>query len=137
MTRALALLVAALVVLGGVATAAPARTLLEAERTGGFAGVDDHLVIRVGGAGTYTDREGHTRRLRPAATRAARRVLRRSDFATLRPSYRPRGVPSDAFVYRIRYRGHTVVYVDGADGVPVRLRRILEALGALMSGRGG
>jgi hypothetical protein len=114
---------------------ASARPLVEAERTGGFAGVHDHLVIRASGAGTYTDRDGHRHRLRRATTRDARRVLRRSDFSSLRRSYRPRGVVSDAFEYRVRYRGHTVVYVDGAEGVPERLRTILSELSALMAGR--
>lgn len=117
------------------ASTASARTLVEAERTGGIAGVNDHLVIRASGAGAYTDRDGHRHHLRRAQTRDARRVLRRSDFATLRPSYRPRGVISDAFEYRVRYRGHTVVYVDGAEGVPQRLQRVLSELSALMAGR--
>jgi hypothetical protein len=117
------------------ASAASARALGVAERTGGITGVNDHLVIRVSGAGTYTDRDGHRHHLRRAQTRDARRVLRRSDFAGLRPRYRAPGVVSDAFQYRIRYRGHTVVYSDGAEGVPQRLRRILTELSALMAGR--
>ena len=112
---------------GPAAGDASARTLIEADRTGGFAGVDDHLVVRVGGAGTYTGRDGRHRPLRPAATREVRRVLRGSDFASLRGSYRPRGGVADAFEYRISYRGRTVVYVDGAENVPDRLSRILSA----------
>jgi hypothetical protein len=135
---ALFVLVALALALGAAAAAgASARTLIEADRTGGFAGVDDHVVVRVGGAGTYTGRDGRHHRLRPADTRKARRVLRESDFASLRRSYRPPGGVADAFEYRIRYRGHTVVYVDGAEGVPRRLQRVLSALSGLMSARGG
>jgi hypothetical protein len=131
---ALAAMAAATLLLGGTASA---RTLIEADRTGGFAGVDDHLVVRVGGGGTYTDRDGKHYALRPATTRDARRVLRESNFASLKRSYRPlRGV-ADAFEYRITYRGHTVTYVDGARGVPQRLQRILSELSGLMSGRRG
>ncbi|UGS36309.1 hypothetical protein [Capillimicrobium parvum] len=132
-----ALVAVGLALAGAGAGHASARTLIEADRTGGFAGVDDHLVVRVGGAGTYTGRDGRHRPLRPAATREVRRVLRGSDFASLRGSYRPRGVVADAFEYRISYRGRTVVYVDGAENVPDRLSRILSALSDLMSGRGG
>jgi hypothetical protein len=137
LTVVAALFAVALALGGPAAGGASARTLIDADRSGGFAGVDDHLVVRVGGTGTYTGRDGRHRRLRPAATREVRRVLRESDFASLRGSYRPRGVVADAFEYRISYRGRTVVYVDGAENVPDRLSRILNAVSDLMSGRGG
>jgi hypothetical protein len=117
----------------GAGPARAAAPLLSAQRTGGIAGVQDRLVVRADGRATVTHRDGERGRLAPGRTRAVRVALRRARLETLARAYRPKGVVNDGFVYVLRSAGHTVRVEEGAEGVPLRLRRLLSAVGALLS----
>ena len=125
-------LLAALALLLGLAASASAATLV-AERTGGIAGVQDRLVLRADGTATRTTRQSGVLQLSRADTRGLRRALRASRFATLAPRYAPEGTIADAFEYRLRHRGHTVVVVEGGQRLPERLQRLLTEVGGLLA----
>lgn len=122
-----------LVVAAFLAIAAPASAdrRLTAERTGGFAGVHDRIVIHANGSGTSTPTRGEAERLRPAQTRMARVALREARFRTLAAVYKPRGVVNDGFTITLRHAGRTVRVEQQAEGVPARLDALLDALGPL------
>jgi hypothetical protein len=129
MRRVALAVVAALLVAAPAAGAAPR---LVVERTGGFAGVHDRLVIGPTGAATVTHRNGATERLAASRTRAARRALREARFPTLAAVYKPRLMVNDGFVYVLRSSGHRVRVEQGAENVPRRLRDLLDAVGPLL-----
>ncbi|HEU4657435.1 MAG TPA: protealysin inhibitor emfourin [Capillimicrobium sp.] len=129
MIRALAAALAATALL-----AAPASAVrLVVDRTGGFAGVRDHLVLRADGTAWRTDRTAARAELDRADTAHLRRALRAARFATLRPTYAPEGPVADAFEYRFRHRGHEVTVVDAVTAMPKRLRALLDTASAALS----
>jgi hypothetical protein len=106
-----------------------ATTLVTYARTGGFAGFDDHLVVRGDGRANVRRRGGegevkldakHLDRLKAALDGAG--------LASLRDEYRSDG--ADLFTYTFIARGRTIVCTDGA--VPPALTRLLSALNEIV-----
>ncbi|MGI5402856.1 protealysin inhibitor emfourin [Streptomyces sp. CA-135486] len=105
----------------------PARTLVEMTVTGGFAGVNDRLVVQ--NDGTYKTYKkagpGRSGRMSPAELAALRRALEKADFAHL-PREATGSPVADGFTYRITYEGHTVT-TDETARLPA-LREVFAAL---------
>jgi hypothetical protein len=123
MSRAIALL-AALSLLFAVAAQAKPHAIIRYHRSGGFAGVDQRLVIRSDNVALAYGR-GSSRPL-PAQLGAGqvRRLKDALDAARLEGSKRHYGTGgNDTFFYSMTYQGHTV------DGDQIRLpRRMGRAL---------
>lgn len=111
------------------ATERPASqdVLVEVAVTGGFAGVDNKLVVH--DDGTYTTRTGtkppKTGRMTPAEVAELRAALEDPAYAKVPP--RPTGTPiADGFQYAITHAHHTVIAGDGER--PPALDRVFKAL---------
>jgi hypothetical protein len=116
------------------AAAAAARgPLLVVDRTGGFEGRKDHLVIRADGTGTNVNRAGRRFVLTAAQTRAVRVALRASAFAHLEDSTPPGGGgASDGYVAVLTSGGHRVRVVQGGQELPAPLQRLWLAIDKLL-----
>ncbi|MFI8293268.1 hypothetical protein ACIGBL_29435 [Streptomyces sp. NPDC085614] len=106
---------------------APREVLVELNVTGGFAGVQNQLIVRYDGS--YTTRSGtkppRTGRMEPAEVAELRAALEDPAFAAV-PA-RPTGEPvHDGFQYVVTYRYRVVVATDGDR--PPALRRVFSAL---------
>ncbi|MDQ3870463.1 MAG: hypothetical protein M3301_02460 [Chloroflexota bacterium] len=99
-------------------------------QTGGFAGVDDRLVISRRGLAKLTTRDNaYRRRLSKARHRRLLKLLRRVPFDKLKRSYEPKQPLPDAFRYEVSYGRRRVAANEAA--VPKRLRPALNALSRL------
>jgi hypothetical protein len=116
-----------------IAPAADAAALLTATRTGGIAGVQDRVDLRVDGTGVRTDRAHERVALRAGETRGARSALAHARFGSLRTRYTPPdGVQvSDGFTIVLTHAGHRVTIEQGAVNVPTRLQRLMAAVATL------
>ncbi|MCQ8894010.1 MAG: META domain-containing protein [Methanolinea sp.] len=105
--------------------------LVEFWRTGGFAGMNDHLVILPDGTAVL-ERKEYTASflLPPAVLQSLEEDLAASGFGALAPSYRAPPGSADYFTYQITYKGKTVTADDGA--VPPALLPVIEALTQLV-----
>lgn len=106
--------------------------LVSIEMTGGFAGVDNHLVVDEQGNATLTQRRGPPIRatLSQNALTQLREALRVADFGTLGSRYVNPG-SADAFIYTLGHAGHSVTTEDGA--IPSQLQRAIGQLVALIT----
>jgi hypothetical protein len=131
--RIIPLLVAAGVLAG--AAPANARTLVRYERTGGFAGFDDAVTVSTGGAVKVARRTG-TRHfsLSHARLAALRKAVRDARFGTLKARYAPPSMVADGIRETVRHDGRSVTVETGGNP-PARVRRLLDRLSRLMSGR--
>jgi hypothetical protein len=113
---------------GGNASTPPRSGVLVTYRvSGGFAGVDERLVVSRDGTVVYTSGQAPPERGRLTADERAALVeaLEASDFATLpRDTVDPH--VADAFVYEVTYAGRRVRTSDGA--IPPRLAPVLDLL---------
>lgn len=123
---ALALTAAATLTLG-CSGAAAQRSLIDYRRTGGFAGLDDHLTIERAGRARLTQRAAsHQGQLGPKTRRHLARVLKSADFPRLKSRYESDRPVPDALSYRITHHGRTVQTTDTA--IPKALRPTLAIL---------
>jgi hypothetical protein len=107
--------------------------LLVVDRSGGFEGRKDHLVIRADGTGTNVNRKGKRFTLTAAQTRAVRAALKASDFAHLQDSTPPIGSgSSDSYTAVLKSGGHTVKVVEGIQELPAPLQRLWLAIDKLL-----
>jgi hypothetical protein len=115
---------------------APAAHLVEYSRQGGFAGVDDRLVVEPDGSFTVSHRGGAVSRGRvsPADLTKLRQVLEASHFGQI-PAMTTSGGMADAFTYHVVYAEHDVTAADG--GVPAALRPVLAELEEILQRYGG
>jgi hypothetical protein len=103
------------------------EVLVEVAVTGGFAGVNNRLVVREDGGWTLHSRTKEPRGGRMTPDEVARLRAALEDPAYDRVPARPTGEPvRDGFQYAVAHHGHRVVATDGA--VPPALRRVLDAL---------
>jgi hypothetical protein len=116
-----------------LAPAAQARPLVTLHQTGGFAGVDERLVVKESRSATFTDRDGSDRFTVP---RDRMRRLRSAldGWRRLEPNYPARPVTPDGFHYAVTHAGHTVRTADGAER-PRKLDRVLAILQRIASRR--
>lgn len=118
------------VFLAGCASNAP-TTLLEYQRTGGIAGLDDRLVIDSAGKATLTRKgEATSFTLNADVIKALTDELEAVNFSQLDAEYLPGQAGADLFDYRLTYGGHTVHAVDTA--VPEGMLPVLELLNQLI-----
>jgi len=119
--------------------AATGNVLVEYRRTGGIAGLDDHLIVRTTGEATL-ERKGGVREIFTVDEDVVARLqqtVEDNGFFELKSEYRPAQVIPDALTYRITFqaegRRHTVETTDGA--IPVRLAPVIEELNQIIAKR--
>ncbi len=128
------LLLAAVLLLGGVAHGAEARpaaapkVLVTLDRSGGFAGIERRVVVYRTGKVVTTERgKRSTTTWTAARMRTLRIALEQSRWATLRARYAPQYPLADGYVYRISYTGRTI-RIDEDAKLPPRLDRVFRLL---------
>ena len=111
--------------------ASSSSSALEYHRTGGFAGLDDRLVIDISGTATVT-RKARTRAFTLNSTQLADldQLFANADFATLQAKYLPASEGNDFFEYTITYKNYTVRAMDTA--VPAKLLPVIAKLNQLI-----
>ncbi|MFB9603542.1 hypothetical protein ACFFTQ_11205 [Streptomyces roseofulvus] len=111
------------------ATADPrsGAVLVEVGVSGGFAGVDNRLVVREDGSWTVRSGNGEPRTGRMTAADLAELRAALDDPAYARVPEQPTGPPvADGFRYAVTYHDRTVVAGDGDR--PAALQRVFDAL---------
>jgi len=117
------------------AKASPSDTLIEYRRSGGFAGLDDHLVIKKSGEATLTRKSASYKfTLDEETLNHLQSLFEEAEFSQLRKRHLPSRQGSDLFEYVVTYKGHTVRTMDGA--VPPSLQLILETLNQIVERQG-
>lgn len=121
--------------LGGCQGMSSARAFIEYRRTGGFAGVDDHLVIdAVGRAAVHRNSEPCEFDLDTNMMNQLRTLLEDVSLSELPSESKGARRGADFSEYTITYRSHTVRTVDGF--VPESLWPILETLNQVIEACG-
>lgn len=111
----------------GTAQPAPQDVLLEVAVTGGFAGVDNRLVVKYDGTYTTVTRAKSPKSGRMTAAEVAELRAALEDPAYAKVPARPSGSPiADGFQYSLTYAHRTVIASDGAR--PPALDRVFKAL---------
>lgn len=109
--------------------------LVEFWRSGGFAGMNDHLKIYHDGSVSLTRKEysvGFT--LSEADLEAISTLLEGSGFMALSPEYRAPPGSADLFLYQVHAYGKTVLVEDTV--IPESLQPLIEALTRLVAENG-
>ena len=121
--------------LAGCTGTTSSGTLIEYRRSGGFAGLDDCLVINVNGETTLSRKAEHCEFALDSDTmKHLQTLFDNADFSKLRREYLPPRQGSDLFEYVVTYKGHTVRTMDTA--VPESLQPILESLNQIVENGG-
>jgi len=119
----------------GCTKAPSSETLIEYRRSGGFAGLDDRLVIKENGESILTRRSERSEfTLDSDTVNRLRALFEEAKFSQLRKEYLPSRPGADLFEYVVTYKGHSVRTMDGV--VPSSLQPILEALNQIIESRG-
>jgi hypothetical protein len=110
-------------------------TFIEYRRSGGFAGLDDHLIVNSDGEATLT-RKAHRQEfvLDTDTVSRLQTLFDNAAFSELSSQYLPSRQGSDFFEYVVTYQGHTVRTMDTA--VPQSLQPILELLNHIIESGG-
>jgi hypothetical protein len=133
--RSPAIVVLVLAVCLAAAGPATAGTLVRYDRTGGFAGLNDHVTVTTGGRVTVTQRSGEDRfTLSERRLGSLRKAVHRARFGSLRPAYGADTAVADGITETVRHGGHKVVVETGGDP-PARLERLLDRLARMLSDR--
>ncbi|MER8037510.1 hypothetical protein [Streptomyces hydrogenans] len=112
---------------GATADPRSGAVLVEVAVSGGYAGVDNRLVVREDGSWTRTSRSGEPRTGRMGAEGLAELRAALQDPAYARVPERPSGPQvADGFQYSVAYDGRLVVAGDGER--PAALQRVFDAL---------
>jgi hypothetical protein len=111
---------------------APPALLVDYQRTGGFAGVDDHLLLFDNGAGLISTRLV-TREFQLNGTEIHRldQILQTAGFDSLQDSYTSATSGADFMTYRITYGNRTVVTEDTV--IPFTLQPVIRELNAIIT----
>lgn len=111
------------------------ETLIEYRRSGGFTGLDDHLVIKEDGEAILTSKSERSEfTLNSDTINRLQALFEEAEFSRLRKEYLPSRQGSDLYEYVVTYKGHTVRTMDGA--VPPSLQPLLEALNQIVESQG-
>jgi hypothetical protein len=106
--------------------------LVEYWRSGGFAGLDDHLVISKDGHVKITRHDkSHEYDLGQEKLAQTRHLLDSIDFSSLDSSYEATGQGADLIEYKIWYDGHLIRATDTA--IPADLVPLFEHLDGILS----
>ena len=138
MCRGLVLLPLILVTLGvclsGCARTSESGTWVKYERSGGIAGLDDHLRISANGEAVLDSRsQRHEFSLSPDTVNRLESLFEAAKFSGLEEEYLPSSQGADRLEYVVTYEGHTVRTADGA--VPSSLQAVLDALNQIVQNR--
>lgn len=107
------------------------KPLLEFWRTGGFAGMDDHLEIYPDGSVSLSRKEYTTGfSLMESELDALVALMEDSGFIACAPHYEAPPGSADLFMYQIYWQGKTVVVEDTV--IPAGLQEIIDALTSLV-----
>lgn len=107
------------------------KPVLEFWRTGGFAGMDDHLLIYPDGSVSLSRKEYTTGfRLTGSELDALLALMEDSGFMACAPHYEAPPGSADLFIYQIRWQGKTVVVEDTA--IPAGLQEVIDTLTSLV-----
>ena len=113
--------------------APPATPLVEYASSGGFAGLQDQLVIRADGSAVATRKgQGRELHLDPGGLARLKSAFETAQFVLMKKEYLARG--SDLFTYKVTYQGRTVTAMDTA--VPGALEPLLSMLNAIVDSPG-
>jgi hypothetical protein len=116
----------------GVTEVPQKGTTIAYRRSGGFAGVNDYLVIEANGSARLTRKNGEASFVvTQDELGQLTALLEQSGFSTLNSNNTPGGIGADRFEYEITYQGHTVRTMDGA--VPPTLVPVLGRLNDLLA----
>jgi len=114
---------------GKMDTPTRAEILVAYDRTGGFGGFDDHVVLHEDGRASVQRRGGDGEvALDAKRLEKLKSALAEVDFPALRDEYRANG--ADLFTYRIAARGRTITFMDSA--VPPPLEPVLRLLNQIV-----
>lgn len=113
---------------------APPALLIDYHRTGGFAGVDDHLLLFDNGAGLVSTRSV-TREFQVNSSELYRLelIFRQAGFASLQNTYTPPSGGADFMAYRITFGNKTVETQDTV--IPFTLQPAIRELNAIITSR--
>jgi len=113
---------------------APPALLIDYHRTGGFAGVDDRLLLFDNGAGLVSTRSV-TRDFQVNSSEMQRLnlIFREAGFASLKDTYTSPSGGADFMSYRITFGNKTVVTEDTV--IPYTLQPVIRELNAIISSR--
>lgn len=112
----------------------PPTLLLDYHRTGGFAGIDDHLIIFNNGAGVISTRSATREfQLNDSETEHLQRIFEDAGFDRLEEEYLPGPGSADLMKYRIMFQNRTVVTEDTA--IPFPLQSVIRELNAVVTAR--
>ena len=118
----------------GAPTAAPSP-LVQFSRTGGFAGVNDHLTIGPNRQATLTQKSGQSQfEIDQQTYDQLRQQLEQVGFAKLKPDYPAPPGAADVFTYTVTYQGQTVRAQDTA--VPASLQPVVSTLNGIVQAHG-
>ena len=107
-------------------------SFLEYHRSGGFMGLDDHLIIDDDGTAVLTRKRARSELTVDAAVMdQLRSLLDGMAFSKLRKQYLPSREGADLFDYVITYGDHTVQTKDTA--IPEALQPLIELLDRIIS----
>ncbi|HVD15830.1 MAG TPA: protealysin inhibitor emfourin [Actinomycetota bacterium] len=111
---------------------AAATILVDYRKSGGFAGLEEHLVV-MGSGHAMVEGMGPSRdeQLDPATMRELTAALDQAGLDRLRPRYDPPVKGNDLIEYTVTYQGRTVTVSDTA--IPPQLRPLLTELNQIMS----
>lgn len=138
MSLLIVIVLAAAGCLGTEAPASPGETppalLIDYHRSGGFAGVDDHLVLFDNGAGLVSTRS-ITREFQVTRAELHRLdlIFREAGFDSLQDTYTPSAGGADFMTYRITFGNKTVVTEDTV--IPFTLQPVIRELNAIITSR--
>ena len=108
---------------------------IEYLRSGGFVGLNDHLIINVGRKATLTRKTGNYEFvLDQKAFDQLEQQLKQVEFSKFEEKYLPVDTCCDLIEYTITYEGHTVQTMDTA--VPATLQPILNLLNEIIETEG-
>jgi len=107
------------------------KPVLEFWRTGGFAGMDDHLEIYPDGGVSLSRKEYTTRfSLSEPELDALAALMEDSGFMACAPHYEAPPGSADLFIYQICWQGKTVVVQDTL--IPAGLQEVIDELTSLV-----
>ena len=119
---------------GAPATAASSGVLVEFHRSGGFAGVDDALVINADRRASLTQKRGQTQfEVDQATFDQLKQQLDQAKLGELKED-KPAPVSADEFTYIVTYQGRTVKAQDTS--MPESLRPVIGTLSGIVQANG-
>ena len=125
------LILLTIIIIGLVSCQTSEDTLIDYKRTGGIAGLDDHLIIRTGGQAVLTQKGKRSEFMVPRAQiEQLIQALDDANFTKLNKEYLPEREGNDLIEYWITYKKHRVHTMDTA--IPEELTPVLELLNQII-----